>query len=1133
MQFFKKVLSLAAGLTLLTYGTVLELPQPDDYGSDIAQMQQFMTALSALTAPDEPFETLRYDAKEQQLYCDDQPVGQSYGGFSVQDGKVTVSAQSLGIEEQAELSPEQAAAQAGITYTENADGLTLRAPFHSSRLILRCKGEPEQSMLAESVADYRDLHILQYNTSAEAYAAYQRYQADSNVLQVQPDQIYRTDTQCAAVPDVEMDLAVGYIGADVFCKQLNAQTQSLPEITVAILDTGLYAEHSWFSGRIADGGITMMTNDSNDFDDEYGHGTHCAGIVAQSTPNNVKILPIKVLNNRGYGYDSSIYCGMLYAMEQGADVVSMSLGGIGESWLLDEGIAALTAAGVSCIVAAGNENENAKYHHPARNPECVTVSAVSPNPNDTDMPDFQLASFSNYGACIDFCAPGYQIQSASNSDPDEQVIMSGTSMAAPFVAAAYANLLSCDPTLSPVQIYECLKANAIDLGEEGFDAKFGWGLINLNGILLPDSSTPVIPDVSPEHTTPNPDDTKYSEELPDIEPPDINGARAIIQPDIPFVHQSEQYYFVVEQDAYYSLQTLSGEAVSGFIQSTYDYFSHSISDTEMAYLEVGNYILIPDTEISELPSQQAIFTLQTEKQSIYMAEVEPVDAFYTGSAVTPQVQVRLNDILLEENIDYIISEHTPLREIGSYRLRIEGIGKYTDERFFTFRILPAIQSAAPLLTEGSHSAEISTPGSQAIYRWIPQNTKYCFTWSDNRPGSLRILDASGNLTAALSGLGSQELAVDVTPDALYYVTVSLESPTITGAVPFSLTSDFRLLTDCTVQMPKRLAAKSGVPKYEIYDGNTLLTEGTDFEVFANGGETQYGTAVIVFRGIGKYYGMLEQYYEICPETLNPLPENMPEAFEIAADQRVTARRALPGTLQLFRFAAPSDGVYRLTLPNPESSGVSAFVYDTNGILLAADQTEYPLQYGEALQILCVTSTLGTMFMNEDIFALSVTPLSNDTVWEADGIRYRIMENGTACVIDATCGEAGGIHIPERILYPTTGETVSVRFIDPELCIRISDTHTIYGEHGGNIEAYCAERSLCFAAEILPERILGDLTGDGIVTEFDLLTLNRILTECSGMILNESVMTCADCNADGILDLSDIQSMQRLLQTSNT
>ena len=1129
MTYFKKALSISAALMLLTCGTAGKLPEQTACKASADQIRQFIASLSALTVPDEPFETLRYDTEEQQFYCDGIPVGQQYGGFSVHDGTVTVDAQSLGIESTAALTPEQAAEKAGITCSADADGLTLRAPFSSSRLILRCSGTPQNCENAESVTAYNDLHILQYNTPSEAYSAYQQYQADSRVSMVQPDQLYHVDTaefSNASIPNSEKDLAVGYIGADAFCKQLLEIKDTLPEVTVAVLDTGLYAEHNWFQGRIADGSITMVNTDSDTSEDVFGHGTHCAGIIAQSTPDNVKILPVKVLSDRGYGFDSSIYCGMLYAVEQGADVVSMSLGGNGESWLLDEGIAKLKSADVPCIVAAGNETENAQYHHPARNPDCVTVSAVRPDLYDSGKIGFTRTTFSNYGADIDFCAPGQSIMSAYLNGPDSIEGMSGTSMATPFVAAAYADLLSYDPELSGDQIYACLKENAKDLGTAGFDAYFGWGMISLGGILsddLPDSSVP-----APEIT--KPDKVEINEGYY-LNPPDTSGSSCLIEPDVPFVHNAYEYHFSLMQNARLILRTQSGKPVCGSIVNMMDYSGWDISDTTPADLELGTYVLRLDDEPALAYEDQEICTLHTEALSLYMTDVEAVDAFYTGSPVKPQVHVHLDGKLLEEGTDYRILPDTPLTEIGRYRLQIEGIGGYYDDRSFTFHILPAEKTDAPLLSEGDHTAEINTPGETVTYRWIPASEQYCFYWNNNRPGSIRIMDASGNLTATLSEIGEQSVIADVIPDTEYYVNVSLESPTLTGSIPFSVTADFRMLEDCKIIMPERLKAESGIPEYSIYDGKTRLTEGIDFEVFGVCGEQQYGLAEIIFRGIGKYHGMIERYYEICPASLNPLPENIPKAFDFTADQDVTAVRSFPGTMQLFRFAAPCDGIYQLILPDIDKTGISTFVYDADGKLLDPEKTEFTMQREEALQILCVTFTMASDFSKDDIFQLKVETLSDEISWQSSDVVYLMTTDGTVRIMDAYLLDTGGFRVPDTVIYPLSGEEVPVCDIDAALYERIADTHTFYVTKGSLMESVCTEYSLCTAAYTLTENIVGDLTGDGIVTKNDLLTLSRILTESYGMIIDEAVIYAADCNADGIVDMLDIRAMCDLISAA--
>ena len=1122
MQHMKRILAAAAAFLMLGGRTAGTYPFSPGSIPRTDQLRQLIKSLSALPVPEEPFALLRFDTNEQQLYCDGIPVGQQYAGCTVQNGTLRISAASLGItpeqSPQDTLSPQEAAQLAGIEYTEQPDGISIRSPFESSRLILQCDGTPQHIGNAEALAETGNLHILQYRTPAEAYAAYQRFQADSRICAVQPDCIYHADMHCSAVNDSDRDNAVSLIGADSYCEWLCAEKDTLPEIQIAVLDTGLYAEHNWFTNRVAAGGITLMTNDSDEPTDAYGHGTHCAGIIAQSSPENVKILPVKVLSDRGYGFGTEIYCGMLYAIEQGAEIVSMSLGGNGEDLLLDEGIAALTAAGVICVAAAGNEHEDAKYHHPARNPDCITVSSVSTDTDDEGNLTYVRSPFSNYGACVDFCAPGASVRSAFPDKPDQLWTLSGTSMATPFVAAACADLLSYDPSLSIAQVYALLKEHALDLGTEGFDTDFGWGMIDLSGIRfetpLPDISgnfNPVIPEEPAR-------DTEQAEPAAD--------SCARILPDQPFLHDSGQYSVLLDTDAHFTLHVQSGEAISGTLTDVrHPSSTYEISDSQAAELEAGNYILTLNTPAQTDPARQAVVTLQTEQRSVYMAEIAPVDAFFTGEAVTPHANVMLNGVPLRENIDYTIEAGKSLTKPGRYRLTLKGKGAYYDSQIFTFRILPDEPPQTELLTEGTHSAVIREPGAQFIFRWIPEKTQYCFTREDNRPGSIRIYDAEGGLVASLSGILEQNAVVDVIPQAEYRIVIAPESPSLTGEFPFTLTSDFRLLETCTVQMPARITtdAENSIPQYAVFDGETQLTEGEDYTVFAVGGEQQPGLADIVFRGAGKYCGFLEQTYEICPASP---PET--EAVPLPCGSTLTYLRGNPGTMQLFRFTAPADGSYRFRLPAPETDGVSTFVYDSAGLIPDAEQTDFTMKQSDELLILCVTQTLTTQFESSDSYQLRAAALHPDQEWESGGIRFRLTEDGTALVIGAEHDSEGGIRIPDTVQIPGSGETAAVCGIDAALRAEIAETHTIYGKHDGSTETYCREMSLCFAAEDLTDAAAGDLTGDGEVTWADLLTLNRILSECPGMILNVAVMQAADLNADGILDMTDLRQCRHLL-----
>ena len=110
---------------------------------------------------------------------------------------------------------------------------------------------------------------------------------------------------------------------------------NLPQLVVAVLDTGLDSDHSWFLNRIADGGANYSPSTSKtayEWEDVNGHGTHVSGIITDLTLNNVKILPIKVLGDNGYGYQSSIVLGINYVIDLKQDgmnicAMNMSLGG--------------------------------------------------------------------------------------------------------------------------------------------------------------------------------------------------------------------------------------------------------------------------------------------------------------------------------------------------------------------------------------------------------------------------------------------------------------------------------------------------------------------------------------------------------------------------------------------------------------------------------------------------------------------------------------------------------------------------------------------------------------------------------------------------------------------------------------
>ncbi|ADV67955.1 S8 family peptidase [Deinococcus maricopensis] len=224
-------------------------------------------------------------------------------------------------------------------------------------------------------------------------------------------------------------------------------------VTAYIIDTGIRTTHNEFGGRASWGTNTSGDGQNTDCN---GHGTHVAGTVGGSTygvAKGVKLVAIKVLNCQGSGSNSGVIAGIDWAAKNrsGAGVANMSLGG-GASSAVDTAILNATNSGLTMVVAAGNENQDACNVSPARAPSAITVGATT----NTDA----RSSFSNYGSCVDIFAPGSNITSSWNTSDTATNTISGTSMATPHVVGGAALYLAANPTATPAQVASALKGNA-------------------------------------------------------------------------------------------------------------------------------------------------------------------------------------------------------------------------------------------------------------------------------------------------------------------------------------------------------------------------------------------------------------------------------------------------------------------------------------------------------------------------------------------------------------------------------------------------------------------------------------------------------------------------------------------------
>jgi thermitase len=206
-------------------------------------------------------------------------------------------------------------------------------------------------------------------------------------------------------------------------------TKGSSTIKIAVLDTGVDLDHPDLASKILN---AINFTSSATADDVYGHGTHVAGIAAASINNGIgvaglgysaSIISVKVLGDSGSGYYSWIASGIIWAADNGAQVINMSLGGPSASSTLQDAINYAWNKGVVVVAAAGNSGSSAPFY-PAYYTNCIAIAA-------TDSSD-KLASWSNYGDWVDVAAPGVSIYSTLIGS--SYGYKSGTSMASPHAA---------------------------------------------------------------------------------------------------------------------------------------------------------------------------------------------------------------------------------------------------------------------------------------------------------------------------------------------------------------------------------------------------------------------------------------------------------------------------------------------------------------------------------------------------------------------------------------------------------------------------------------------------------------------------------------------------------------------------
>jgi thermitase len=259
-------------------------------------------------------------------------------------------------------------------------------------------------------------------------------------------------------------------------------TQGDPSVVIAIVDTGVDDTHPDLASKIV-GEYSYVGRSAKD---GFGHGTHCAGIAAADTNNNVgiagmcpncSILSVKVLDDQGSGYMSDVASGITYAASHGARVISLSLGGSGRSETLHSALDYAIANNALPVCAMGNSGSSSNTPEPGYWHHCLSVIATDQNG--------AKASFSNYGVKADVAAPGVAILSTMPTYPvtlngygykENYDALSGTSMATPMVAGIAGLVLSENPSLTPTQVAGIIEASSGD--GVSWNPNLAFGVVN-------------------------------------------------------------------------------------------------------------------------------------------------------------------------------------------------------------------------------------------------------------------------------------------------------------------------------------------------------------------------------------------------------------------------------------------------------------------------------------------------------------------------------------------------------------------------------------------------------------------------------------------------------------------------------
>ena len=317
--------------------------------------------------------------------------------------------------------------------------------FQSCRLIVKATGSFDTFGAKENIKGFEDIHILQYKSVSDTKSAYNKLKDEKNVESIGIDKIVspllddnneEKDTSTDFIPRSSNGHLCDWATERTQSAQINEYIKknniSLTDLTVGVIDTGVDYNHEFLKDRIVRTNFNSTTdgNDNDELDLIDGHGTATSSVVVDNTPDSVSVAVYRVLDDEGNNSIVGICAGILQAISDNVDIISMSIAFADENGLTKSACKLAYEKDIPIVCSSGNEGRNiiAWNYSPAKFETAITVGATS-RAN-------RICSWSNNGLYIDFVAPGEDVNVAVPNNKYD--VWSGTSFATPCVAGIIA-----------------------------------------------------------------------------------------------------------------------------------------------------------------------------------------------------------------------------------------------------------------------------------------------------------------------------------------------------------------------------------------------------------------------------------------------------------------------------------------------------------------------------------------------------------------------------------------------------------------------------------------------------------------------------------------------------------------------